>query len=162
MNVSSHVVRAAENLDYNQLVVVGIALNRSASQQHWVYVPQKDVVFHRYVWTSNYSPNNAPPGKSVVIAEITVPRNQPVNLDQLVEKTLEGFEKLNVFNRRGILFVKTWHHKYGYPVYTIGHKEAREEVITWLKEQGIETLGRWGQWRYWNMDRVLAKVLKKL
>jgi protoporphyrinogen oxidase len=67
------VIKAAERLDYNQVVVVGVALDKPASDQHRIYVPDRRIVFHRYAWLSNYSPANAPPGRFALVAEITHP-----------------------------------------------------------------------------------------
>ena len=154
------VIKAASRLDYNQVVVVGLALSEPAPSQHWVYVPEKDVVFHRYAWISNYSPNNAPQDKSAIIAEITVPKERHVDLERIVEEAIEGFERLGIFSKVNISFVKVWHHTYGYPVHGLDHVKTRQIVINWLERHGVKTIGRWGQWRYWNMDKVYENVLE--
>jgi len=28
----------------------------------------------------------------------------------------------------------------------------------WLREQGVVAVGRWGQWQYWNTDKVYKNV----
>jgi len=162
MDPPENVIKAATGLDYNQVIVVGIALNKRAPNQHWIYVPQKDIIFHRYAWISNYSPYNAPQGKSAIIAEITIPKGQTANLEKIVEETIKSFEKLGIFAEEDMLFAKAWHHRYGYPVYTLDHMERRQIVMKWLEEQGVKTVGRWGQWHYWNMDKVYEKVLETI
>jgi protoporphyrinogen oxidase len=87
--------KVAARLDYNSLVVVGLGLKRSAPKQHWVYVPDKRIVFHRYAWISNYG-EDMPPDKASLIAEITVPPNQKVDLDELIDETIRDFVELGV------------------------------------------------------------------
>jgi protoporphyrinogen oxidase len=99
------VAKAAERLDYNQVVVVGVALDKSAPDQHWVYVPDRRIVFHRYAWISNYSPANAPPGRSALIAEITLPRGVEPDLERLKAETVEGLLELGVAQERDVLHV---------------------------------------------------------
>ncbi len=52
--LSEESFRVAERLDYNSVVVVGVGLNSPAPKQHWIYVPDGRVPFHRYAWISNY------------------------------------------------------------------------------------------------------------
>ncbi|MEM1650454.1 MAG: NAD(P)/FAD-dependent oxidoreductase [Candidatus Korarchaeota archaeon] len=146
--------------DFNQVIIVAVALNKPAPKQHWIYVPNEDVIFHRYAWLSNYSPNNAPLGKSLVIAEITLPQWSDVP-EGLVHDVIKGFERINVFEEKDVMFVKTWIHRYGYPIHRIGFHKIRDEVLRDLKEYGIVSLGRWGTWRYLNMDMILKDVLSE-
>jgi protoporphyrinogen oxidase len=144
MDAPEDVAKAASRLDYNKVVVVGVAVDRPAPLQHWAYVPDPGVPLHRYAWTSNFSPNNAPPHKSVLLAEVTAPREAEVDLEALTREVLEGLEELGVVKRRDILFARAWIHEYGYPVYTLDHREARETVLKWLEELGVVSIGRWG------------------
>jgi protoporphyrinogen oxidase len=152
------VVKAAERLDYNQVVVVGVALDKPAPDQHWVYVPDRRIVFHRYAWISNYSPANAPPERSALIAEITLPRGIEPGLERLKAEAVEGLLELGVALERDVLHVEAWLHRYGYPLYTLDHAQNRDAVLRWLREQGVVAVGRWGQWHYWNTDKVYKNV----
>jgi protoporphyrinogen oxidase len=154
----SDICKSAAGLDYNRVVVVGVGLKGRAPEQHWVYVPQKDVIFHRYAWVSNYSPCNAPQTRSALIAEVTVPRSVPVDKRELAERVVNDLEKLGVVRGEEVEVVGVWVHEYGYPVYRLDHNERREEVLRWLSELGLASVGRWGSWHYWNMDRVFEAV----
>ena len=150
--------KVAGELDYNKVVVVGVGLKSRAPDQHWVYVPQRDIIFHRYAWISNYSPYNAPQGSSALIAEVTLPRSEPVNTQKIADKTLNDLERLGVVKRDEADPVKVWVCEYGYPIYTLNHKEKREAILQWLNNLGIVSAGRWGCWHYWNMDKVYENV----
>ncbi len=163
LDVPEYMLKLARQLDYNMVAVVGIALRKKAPNMHWIYVPNKDVVFHRYAWISNYSPYNTPDNSrySAIIAEITIPPNQRVNGEKLVEQTIEGLKKLGIVSEseKEILFTKIYIHRYGYPVHTVSSNRAREESLRYVRELGIETLGRWGTWKYINMDRIFKNVI---
>ncbi|MEM2299515.1 MAG: FAD-dependent oxidoreductase [Thermofilaceae archaeon] len=153
------IIKAAEDLDYNRVLVVGVALKGLAPNQHWVYVPDEDVLFHRYAWISNYSPYNAPQGESTLIAEVTLPPHASTKGD-IVERVIEQLADLEIIDEPQILRVDAWLHEYGYPVHTLSRQKALREIREWLNNAEIESVGRWGSWEYWNMDRVYAEVLK--
>ncbi|MEM1830097.1 MAG: FAD-dependent oxidoreductase [Desulfurococcaceae archaeon] len=147
--------------DYNKVAVVAIALSKPAPSQHWIYVPDEDIIFHRYAWLSNYSPHNSPPGTSLLIAEITIPKEASVS-NNIVDKVLHDFEKLDVFKSHEVIFTRLYIHEYGYPIHTIGLSTVREEILEEIEEYGVFSMGRWGSWRYLNMDMVYAEIMKKL
>lgn len=53
-DLSDKARRASERLGYNSAVVVGLGLRKQAPMQHWIYVPDKQMIFHRYAWILNY------------------------------------------------------------------------------------------------------------
>ncbi len=162
MNAPEYVIKLSKRLDYNRVLVIGVALNKPAPDQHWVYVPNEDVIFHRYAWISNYSPQNAPRDKSSLLLEITISPWETVKEDWFVNKALRDLMNLGIAGEGDVLFTMYWLHEYGYPVHTIESNRARNEVINWVKEQGITPIGRWGCWRYWNMDKVYEDATNKV
>jgi protoporphyrinogen oxidase len=73
-DISHELTRYSKFLDFNSLIVIGIALRKKSLDMHWVYVPDKNIIFHRYAWVSNYSPYNTPNQNelSSLIVEITL------------------------------------------------------------------------------------------
>lgn len=153
-----HELREIKDFDYNKVVIVAIALDEPAPNHHWIYVPDKDISFHRYAWISNYSPYNSPPGKSLLIAEITIPKGAKIPAD-ISERVLRDFERLGAIDTRKVIFEKTYVHEYGYPIHTLNLSSKRSEILQEMERLGITSVGRWGKWRYLNMDMVLADVL---
>ena len=148
----------ANSLDFNQVVVTGISINKPGPEQHAVYVPDNGVNFHRYTWMSSLT-SDTPEGKSNIISEVTVPKGIDLNLEENISKTIEGFANLGVIKSDGdVDFIKSWPHKYGYPVYTKGNRAKAAGVLDYLREQGIYSVGRWGSWEYWNTDKVFEAV----
>jgi len=128
--------------------------------KHWVYVPDKSIVFHKYAWISNYNQENAPRGRSTLLAEITLHPNIRVDIEELKDKVMVDFENINVISKReDVLFIKAWLHEYGYPIHVLGNRKKRKKFLQWLEEQNIISIGRWGSWQYWNMDKVYKEIL---
>ena len=152
------------------MIVVGVALRKKAPDMHWVYVPDRDVVFHRYAWISNYSQYNTPNQNefSSLIVEVSLRPEELelIRVDKIVDKVVQGLKNLNLIseNEREILFTKAWVHTYGYPVHTHVSNNARTQILNSLSNIGITFLGRWGTWRYLNIDKIFeeSKILGKL
>lgn len=158
LDAPSDIFKAARELDYNKVIVVGVGLRKKAPKQHWVYVPQRNVIFHRYAWVSNYSSYNAPKGGAALIAEITVPHSEPVHEQKILDRVVYDLEKLDIIKGEEVEVAKVWVHEYGYPIYTLNHSERRSIIFQWLNELGLTSVGRWGSWHYWNMDKVYENV----
>ena len=166
LEAPEHILKLAKQLDYNMVAVVGIALKKRAPDMHWIYVPDKNIVFHRYAWISNYSSQNTPDNGrySSILIEITLHPHQQVGRDDLVSEVIEGLKKLGIVSdsEEEILFGKVWMNKYGYPIHTIFSNRARYELLKYVKELGILALGRWGTWRYLNMDKIYHENREKV
>lgn len=145
-------------LDYNREIVVGIALKKKGPEEHVVYVPDKEIIFHRLTWMSNLSEHNAD-NFSNLIAETTISMNTQIDLALVTKATIEGLLKMKIIDSTTeILFTKTWMNEYGYPIYRIGHQETRNRIFNFFKDNGIISVGRWGSWHYWNTDKVYEAV----
>ena len=153
--------KASERLDYNSVAVVGLGLKKPAPKQHWIYVPDKKIVFHRYAWISNYG-EDSNLGKSALIAEITIPNGKEIDTEELKERVIHDFVRIDVIKETEIDVVEIWFHKYGYPIYTLTHQEDTEVITRELIQKGIVTFGRWGEWQYWNTDKIYEKAMEKM
>ena len=148
----------AEKFDYNSVVIVGVAIKKKTPNQTTVYVPDSRIIFHRYTWMSSLVPPKEQ-DNSNLIAEVTVTKNEEVNLENIVKKVIKGLLDIGVIkDETSMLFTKAWFNKYGYPIYSLDHNEVRKEAFRILDHYGIKTVGRWGSWYYWNTDMVLKAV----
>lgn len=154
------IVRVVNELDYNSVVITAVALRKEAPNHHWVYIPRDDVIFHRYAWISNYSPYNVPKGYSLLITETTLRPDSYVDIEELTHRVVDDLTRLDVIRGDEVVFTKSWIHKYGYPIYRLNHNEVRTELMSYLDGLGIKSVGRWGSWHYWNIDRVYSEVVK--
>jgi protoporphyrinogen oxidase len=155
--LSEEAFKAAEKLDYNSVVVVGLGLKHPAPRQHWVYVPDKHVAFHRYAWISNYG-EDALSNRSAMIAEVTVPPMQEVDLGELKARLFRDLVEIGVIREGEVEVVEAWYNKYGYPIHTLTHASDVATITQNLAKIGVLTFGRWGNWQYWNTDKIYEKA----
>jgi len=150
--------KAAERLDFNSVIVVGLGLRRPAPRQHWVYVPDKHVVFHRYAWISNYGEDTSP-NRSAMIAEVTVPPTGEADLEELKAAAVHNLVNIGVIREDEVEIVEAWYNKYGYPIHTLTYANDVAIITQNLAKMGVLTFGRWGNWQYWNTDKIYEKAV---
>jgi len=148
----------ASKFDYNSVVIVGVALNFKTPEQTTIYVPNQSVIFHRYTWMSSLIPPSDH-NKSNLIAEITVPKEERIDLERIEKETIKGLANIGAIkDENDVIFIKTWINKYGYPIYTLDHNEVRNLAMNILKQYNIISVGRWGSWHYWNTDMIYEVI----
>jgi len=70
--------------------------------------------------------------------------------------------ELGAIREGDVLLARAWFHEYGYPVYMKGHDEHRRAALDYLSELGLISVGRWGQWHYWNMGAAHGNVRREI
>jgi hypothetical protein len=45
---------------------------------------------------------------------------------------------------------------HAYVIYTLDHEASVATIAEWLRESGIRTVGRFGEWEYFNMDQAIG------
>ena len=158
MELPAEISRLCKQFIWNQDTVVGVSLNIPSPKEHVIYVPSPEINFHRITWMSNLA--GAPKGLSNLIAETTAPYDEAVVIEDTIEKTITGLIRMGIIKSKDqVLFAKAWNNKFAYPIYKIGHVEARNRIFEYFNEIGFHSVGRWGSWHYWNTDKVLEAVL---
>jgi protoporphyrinogen oxidase len=106
-------------------------------------VPERRYPFHRYAWISNYG-EDMPPGRSALVAEVTVPPGREVDLEGLKQEVVQGLAELGELREEDVGVAAAWFHGYGYPVYTLTHSSDVSMLERCLRELGVAPFGRWG------------------
>ncbi|MDP8013007.1 MAG: FAD-dependent oxidoreductase, partial [Nanoarchaeota archaeon] len=149
----------ANEFDYNSVIVVGVAISSSTPDQTTIYVPDPKVIFHRYTWMSSLA-NSKDSTKSNLIAEITIPKGEMVDIDKITSTVIRDLANIGAIkDEKEVIFTRTWFNKYGYPIYTLNHNKIREKTTEILNYYGIKSVGRWGSWHYWNTDMVYKAIM---
>ena len=143
------------------LVVASIGFRGSSPPYHWVYVPQKDIVFHRFAFLSNYSPYNAPKNHTALITETSLSNQdelRSLNEYTFLRRVIEGLEYLGIIKSEKdveVYNITKWVN--AYVVYDKIRSEVLSKVKSKLLKYKIILHGRFGLWEYLNMDTVLSK-----
>jgi len=163
-DVPEDVVEAVNKLKFNSLITVGIGVDKpKLNDLSWLYIPDRDVLTHRVSFPSNYSPYVAPHGKSSVLAEITYREGDEISKmkdKEIAERTVEDLDKLGIIKKEDIIVTTVYRFKYAYVIYDLEYKEHLKTIYGYLKEVGIDSIGRFGSWEYANMDAVVKMVMK--
>ena len=138
------------SLDYNSLTVVGLGVKGKTPDFHWVYVPDRDIIFHRIAFLHNYSPNMCPENRSNILVEIS--RKPDEKPRDVLDEVLDGLNKMG-FNF-DVEVHGTWHWEYAYIVYNHNYRQSLDKLRSFLTERGVIPFGRFGNWEYLNMDAV--------
>lgn len=107
-------------------------------------------------------------GSASYMVEVTYRRGDytdSLSDEVLKEKIADGILKIGFAEQKEeIEFVNITRHQYAYVIYDLNHKDNMEHIREYFKDQGIVLNGRFGNFEYWNMDRVIreSKELKGL
>jgi protoporphyrinogen oxidase len=155
-------VRAAfDSLDHTSLMTVFLALDKDDAPPHsWIYFPDAaDGPQNRITWLSNYSPRNAPPGKSSLMAEVTYHGHPPGTDEEVTANVVSGLERAGFIRKEQILFTRVWHNPYAYILYLHGLETELERVRQWCASIGLDVAGRFGNYSYFNSDMCVRAVM---
>lgn len=157
------VQKAALSLKHNAIRIVMVGLkNESLLDKSAIYIPQRDVPFHRVCYMAYFSRRNAPPGHSSLIAEITTNSNHELyrtSDDALIEMTVKELHRLGIIDEKDLCATAIHTEKYGYVIYDREYSKNVAVVREYFKELGIRLLGRFAEFEYLNMDAVIKRAL---
>jgi protoporphyrinogen oxidase len=159
-DVPAQVRAAIAGLTYTSLQTVLVALKHDRlPKESWVYFPDAaDGPQNRITYLSNYSPENAPPGKGSVMAEVTYLGVRP-DPEATAKEVVRGLVRCGTFAAEDVAFTKTYDIRYAYILYETGLEERLETVRAYAKSAGIDLAGRFGNYDYYNSDRCVRAAM---
>ncbi|MBL4716828.1 MAG: NAD(P)-binding protein [Bacteroidia bacterium] len=155
-------------LKYNSMLVIALHVKKDNLGKNFaVYIPNKDIIFHRIsklnFLGANYKPSG---GGSVLLAEITFNSGVSLNETKAVRKVIDDLLKLKFITKKeDILEINTHFIKYAYVIYDLNHFKNTDTILSYLQNKGINSVGRFAEFRYMNSDEVAARskrLAKKL
>ena len=149
--------KAMEELSYNSITCILLALDRAEHPDlSWIYLPHASQgPANRVTYMSNYSPGNAPEGKTSLMCEVTSPGGAPIPGASLETEVIDGLVHAGLMTREELLFADSETSRFAYIVYDAPFEARRAAALKGLADLGIEALGRFGQYEYWNSDQCV-------
>lgn len=141
-SIPESVVEAAKKLRYNQ--VTTMLWRSKPTENTWTYFPSASTIFHRHIHIGNFFR----PAADYIITEAV------------------GFVDRSTMEREGRRFAHLiepidYHvSKHAYVVYDDDYAVARSTVMDYVKHKGIDVLGRFGEWEYYNMDVCIKSAIE--
>ncbi|MEM2870777.1 MAG: FAD-dependent oxidoreductase [Thermoplasmata archaeon] len=153
----AEVRRAARRLVYTRLVCVGIGLKRKAvSDKHSIYFPEKDFLFNRISFPMNLAPSMGPRGRSSILVELTIPSHGRVRPRRTLDRVVADLKRTGVLRERDELdCAEVRSYDFGYVVHDLEHGKNVRVIHDYLRSAGIFPAGRFGEWKYLNMDMAM-------
>lgn len=155
--VPSGVHKTSRKLKYNSVLCVNLGVARKKlSDRHWIYYPEKEPVFARAYFMSNFSPRTVPRGASSVTAMITYAKWKPIDKKRIVERVIDDLGKVGILRKDDtILTTSVLDMKYGFNIYTKDRATNVEKIKKYLFANNVHTLGRYGNWEYSGIEHAI-------
>ncbi|HUT53215.1 MAG TPA: FAD-dependent oxidoreductase [bacterium] len=158
----SEIAEAAGGLSVLSVLCVNLGITGPAvSDLHWLYVPEPGINFHRIGFYSNFT--ELGPGRSALYLEITLPG--PMSDAELTD--IKYFATRAASEFRSLPLYRDQEHKieemepllieHGYVVYNRARRERLPGIMAYLRDQGIEPVGRYGRWEYSTMEEAIRE-----
>lgn len=154
--------RLREGLSYNKVLVFNLGFNKKSkyTDEHWMYIPDKDVNFYRIGFYDNILDAD----KLSMYIEIGYGRDTVItetDIEEQLNRSLENLHKLGIIDEE----TKLEEHSTIVmdPAYVHINTET-ERRIKEFKEQearnNIYTIGRYGAWTYCSMEDCMIAAKK--
>lgn len=156
-NIPQKVRTALKRLRYSSIINFNLGIRRKkVSDKHWVYYPEKKLIFYRCGFYSNFSADLSPERASSLYVETAYSGERPLNKGKLMSKIKEDLLAAGLLcNSDKILEEDLNDIKYGYIIYDKDRKLALSQIKDFLYANGIICCGRYGSWSYMSMEDVI-------
>ncbi|HED24555.1 MAG TPA: hypothetical protein ENN91_05460 [Firmicutes bacterium] len=162
------VLEAAAGLWATSIALVSLGFCSPQAGEHlWFYIYDREILPARAHAPYRKSPDNVPPGCSSLQFETYFSRYKPLPLEgeALVEHILATVEKLGLAEKKDVAASDYRVLPYGNVVFDRGMVERRDFVLKHIRDCGILSVGRFGEWDYlWSDQCFLSgrRVLEHL
>ncbi len=146
----AEVLKAAQNLHWTCGYQVSLGFNRPDVAKHlWFYIYDEDVPPARVYSPNLKSADNAPEGCSSLQAEVFYANDAKIPpADLVLGQTIEKLKQICGFDDADIVVKDIRFEPYANVTFTHEIYQNREVILNYLKEIGIESIGRFGKWDY--------------
>ncbi len=121
---------------------------------HWVYFGDREVVINRFAEFKNFSPHGVPEDRTVVVAEVTAPTEDPL------AEVLDAVERYGLVSRDEVLDTHLIHERFAYPVYDLQYDQTlRRADELFGRHPNLHQVGRNAEFRHIEVDESYASAL---
>jgi len=165
-DVPKNVKDAKSKLKYNSLITVMLGIDEPKMNNiSWMYIPaEEDGDFNRLSFPFNFSRYVAPNGKSSILAEITCLPTDAVlkqSDERIIRTVIKDLERINIVKPSKICYKNIRRSEYAYIIYDLNYNKNTSKVFKFLKSRGIESCGRFAEFKYMNMAACIRSAMNK-
>jgi protoporphyrinogen oxidase len=125
----------------------------------WIYLPHAvQGPANRVTFMSNYSPHNAPKGRSSFLCEVTVAGGQRFPGAELEGQVVAGMAAAGLLRRDEVLLTDRSEIRHAYVVFDHAYAARRAAIFAWMASVDLLPLGRFGRFEYDNSDQCVIRA----
>lgn len=149
-DVPDDVLRAADRLRHTSGYMVSLGFKRpDVAKYLWFYIYDEDILSSRVYSPSLKSSDNVPNGCSSLQAEIFFDSKSRIpSKNEVLNNTIEKLSAMGLFSKDDIVVSDIRFEKYANVTFDHDIYKNREIVLEFLRQCGIESIGRFGKWEY--------------
>jgi protoporphyrinogen oxidase len=136
-----NIVDLANQLRYNKITTM--LWESAGTTSTWTYIPDPNNFFHRYIHIGNFFN----PRKNYSITEAVGEKSYKMMLEN---------GRKDPFLLRPVDYHVSDH---AYVVFDEDYKSATVRIRNYFSDKGLHTLGRFGEWQYYNMDACIKSSM---
>lgn len=153
-----------DDLHYNSIAIAFIKTPYDLCGEHFAFmIPDKNVIFHRISKMDFLGSAYHKEGEATYMVEVTYRKNDHIDAmgdDKLLEKIKQGLCDIKFAKKADdVEVIDLTKYQYAYVIYDLHHTENMTAIRDFYSKQGIILNGRFGNFEYWNMDRILRESL---
>ncbi len=141
-DIPNEILDEAKKLKYNR--VTNVLWKTKPIDFTWSYYPSEDTIFHRHIHIGNFFN----PKENYTITESMG--------EHTYEEMIEHGKKFDYLLEPLDYNVSD----YAYVVYDQNYNNATNKIKQYLENIGLPTVGRFGEWEYYNMDICMESAMK--
>lgn len=157
INCPAEVIDASQSLLWTTVDLVSIGFSKDKVPPYlWFYLYDSDFLASRAYSPSEKSRDNAPTGCSSLQFEIyNLSTSERMDAELMKDNVLKFLIDMKICEKEDIVLIHHKHLPFGNVVFDHGMEDRREVVRRYLKEIGIVSCGRFGEWDYLWSDQSL-------
>jgi protoporphyrinogen oxidase len=153
-----------DNLRYNSIMVFFVKTRRDLCGENFAFmISDKDIIFHRISKMDFLGAAYKSDGATFMV-EVTYRENDrydKASRQELITAVKNGICKIHFAEDESeIEVLDVTRHKYAYVIYDVKHSVNMQRIREHFTNYGIYLNGRFGNFEYWNMDRILRESKK--
>lgn len=140
-NCPTSILEAAKKLKYNK--VTTMLWETQPTNRTWTYLPESDILFHRYIHIGNFFEPRLNYTITEAVGEIS-------------------YEEMEKNGKKDPFLIKPLDYHisdHAYVVFDDNYKQNKDEILNYLNLIGINSIGRFGEWEYYNMDVCIKSAI---
>ncbi len=152
--------RAAAALRHNTVYVLNLGVKGLKSDMHWGYFPGAEFPFYRAGIATNFSKALAPRGCASVYIEIST-SGEALDLASAETAVIKGLKACGLIRTSGQVVEKIWLKiPCAYVIFNRERAKALPVIFDWLKTRKVQSIGRYGAWKYSFMEESVKEGLE--